>query len=73
MEEDEQTWAGVLIFEIEARFESTSDSPKHIDPDEQGERLRQAIEGAIKSAAAQEQIQIGAVRYAGSRGSKRYG
>jgi hypothetical protein len=71
--ENDQTWEGVLIYEIEARFESTSDRPKHIDPDEQGGWLRQTIEDAIKSIASQAQAQIGGVRYAGSRGSKRYG
>jgi hypothetical protein len=73
MAENDQTWDGVLIFEIEARFESSSDRPKRIDPDEQGGWLRQTIEDALKSVASQEQVHIGAVRYAGSRGSKRYG
>ena len=73
MGEDEQTWEGVLIYEIGARFESTSDRPKHIDPDELGGWLRQTIEDAIKSVASEGQVEIGGVRYAGSRGSKRYG
>ena len=62
MERDDQTWEGVLIYEIEARFESTSDRPKRIDPDEQGGLLRQAIEDAIKSIQSEAQIQIGEVR-----------
>lgn len=73
MEEDEQAWEGVLIYEIEVVFESTADRPQHIDPDEQGGWIRQAIEEAVKSLAQQGQVQIGKVRYAGSRGSKRYG
>lgn len=73
MAEDEQTWEGVLIYEIEATFASTSDRPQHIDPDEQGGRLRQAIEKAVKSLDFQGEVQIGKVRYAGSRGTKRYG
>ncbi len=73
MAEDEQTWEGVLIYEIEAKFESTPDRPKHMDPDEQAGRLREAIAEAIKSVDYQGQVQIGEVRYAGSRGSRRYG
>jgi hypothetical protein len=69
---DDETWDGVLIYEIQAKFVSASDGPKQIDPEAQGERLRGVIEEAIKSVANEREVQIGGVRYAGSRGSKRY-
>ena len=69
---DAQTWEGVLIYEIVARFESTPDRPFHIDPDEQGQKLRGAIEGAIKAVTSQDPVVVGEVRFAGSRGATRY-
>jgi hypothetical protein len=69
---DAQTWEGVLIYEIVARFESTGDRPFHIDPDEQGRKLSAAIGAAIKEVTSQDPVQIGEVRFAGSRGATRY-
>jgi hypothetical protein len=69
---DAQTWEGVLIYEIVARFESTQERPFHIDPDEQGRKLSAAIEAAIKEVTSQDPVQIGEVRFAGSRGATRY-
>jgi hypothetical protein len=73
VDEDEQTWEGVLIYEITAKFVSTPDQPMPTDPDERGNHLRQVIEDAIKTVEHSGGVEIGGVRYAGSRGSKRYG
>jgi hypothetical protein len=67
-----QTWEGVLIYEIGAKFQSTSSEPRVIDPDDLGGRLRQAIEDAVTSFDSHGEIQVAEVRYAGSRGSTRY-
>ena len=71
-EDRPQTWEGVLIYEIGARFQSTSSEPRVIDPDDLGGRLRQAIQSAINSFDSHGEIQVSEVRYAGSRGSTRY-
>jgi hypothetical protein len=71
--DDDRTWSGVLIFEVDARFQSTAQQPRSTDPDQEGTRLRAVIEAALKADAAERQeFEVGAIRYAGSRGSTRY-
>ena len=36
MNEDDRTWSGVLIFEVDARFQSTAEHPRSTDPDTEG-------------------------------------
>lgn len=73
MNEDDRTWSGVLIFEVDARFQSTAENPRSTDPDVEGARLLAVIESALKAdAAGREEFEFGAVRYAGNRGSTRY-
>ncbi len=71
-ENDAQTWEGVLIYEIGAKLRSTTAKPRTLDPDELGERLRSAIEDAVKLFQSHGEVQVAEVRYAGSRGSTRY-
>jgi len=71
--EDDRTWSGVLIFEVDARFQSTAGQPRSTDPDVEGARLLAVIESALKAdAAGRQEFDVGAVRYAGSRGSTKY-
>jgi hypothetical protein len=71
--DDDRTWSGVLIFEVDARFQSTAAAPRSTDPDEEGARLLAVIESALKQDAANRQeFEVGGVRYAGSRGSTHY-
>jgi hypothetical protein len=71
--DDDRTWSGVLIFEVEARFQSTAAQPRSTDPDAEGARILAVIEAALKAdAAARQEFEVGAVRYAGNRGSTRY-
>jgi len=71
--DDDRTWSGVLIFEVDARLQSTAAEPKSTDPDQEGARLLAVIESALKADAAQrEELEVGGVRYAGSRGSTHY-
>jgi hypothetical protein len=71
--QDDRTWSGVLIFEVDARFQSTAEQPRSTDPDVEGTRLLDIIEAALKAdAAGRQQFEVGAVRYAGNRGSTRY-
>ena len=73
MNEDDRTWSGVLIFEVDAKFQSTAAQPRSTDPDLEGARLLALIESALKADAAQrEDFEVRAVRYAGSRGSTHY-
>ena len=72
MNEDDRTWSGVLIFELEAVFQSTAALPRSTDPDEEGNRLREVIEAALKADAARGGIELRSVRYAGARGSTHY-
>ena len=73
MNEDNRTWSGVLIFEVDAKFQSTAEHPRHTDPDEEGAPLLSVIEAALKQdAATRQQFEVGSVRYAGSRGSTKY-
>ena len=73
MSDDDRTWSGVLIFEVDARFTSTAEHPASTDPDGEGTRLLAVIEAALKADAAGRQFDVGGIRYAGSRGSTRYG
>ncbi|HEY7280404.1 MAG TPA: hypothetical protein VID47_02315 [Actinomycetota bacterium] len=73
MGDDDRTWNGVLIFEVDARFVSTSEHPASTDPDAEGTRLLAIIEAALKADAAGRPYDVGGIRYAGSRGSTRYG
>jgi len=71
--EDDRTWSGVMIFEVDATFQSTAEQPRSTDPDAEGARLLAVIESALKADAAERQeFEVGAVRYAGNRGSTRY-
>ena len=73
MNDDDRTWSGVIIFEVDARFQSTAAQPRSTDPDVEGARLLEVIEAALKADAEQRQeFEVGAVRYAGNRGSTRY-
>ena len=72
MSDDDRTWDGVLIFEVDARFTSTSEHPASTDPDAEGPRLLAIIESALKSDAVGRPYDVGGIRYAGSRGSTRY-
>ena len=73
MNDDDRTWTGVLIFEVDARFQSTAGQPRSTDPDLEGARLLAVIESALKADAAERQeFEVAAIRYAGSRGSTRY-
>ena len=73
MNEDNRTWSGVLIFEVDARFQSTAEHPRSTDPDVEGARLLSIIESALKAdAAVRQELEVSAVRYAGSRGSTKY-
>lgn len=69
---DAQTWEGVLIYEIGAKLRSTEAEPRTIDPDRLGDRLRRAIEETVNLFDSQGELQVGEVRFAGSRGSTRY-
>jgi len=71
--DDDRTWSGVIIFEVDARFQSTAAQPRSTDPDVEGARLLAVIEAALKADAEHRQeFEVGAVRYAGNRGSTRY-
>jgi len=71
--EDNRTWSGVLIFEVDARFQSTAETPRSTDPDEEGARLLAVIESALKAdAAVRQEFEVAGIRYAGSRGSTKY-
>jgi hypothetical protein len=70
--EDNRTWEGVLIFEVQAKFQSTAEHPRSTNPDDEGNRLRQVVEDALRSDAARGQFEVGEVRYAGGRGSTHY-
>ena len=73
MNENDRTWSGVIIFEVEAKFQSTAAQPRVTDPDVEGARLLSVIESALKADSEQRQeFEVGAVRYAGSRGSTKY-
>ena len=73
MNDDDRTWSGVLIFEVDARFQSTAEHPRSTDPDVEGARLLAIIESSLKAdAAGRQQFDVGGVRYAGNRGSTRY-
>jgi hypothetical protein len=73
VDDNDRTWSGVLIFEVDAVFQSTAQQPRSTDPDEEGARLLTVIEAALKADAAERQeFEVGAIRYAGSRGSTRY-
>jgi hypothetical protein len=72
MNEDDRTWAGVLIFEVDAKFISTAAQPRSTDADAEGARLLTVIEAALKADAEGRQFEVGGVRYAGARGSTRY-
>ena len=72
MNDDDRTWSGVLIFEVEARFQSTEANPRSTDPDAEGARLLAIIEQALKADAAERQFDVYGIRYAGSRGSTKY-
>lgn len=73
MNDDDRTWEGVLIFEVDAKFQSTSEHPRSTDPDEEGARLLAVVQAALKAdAAGRQEFEVGAVRYAGSRGSTHY-
>jgi hypothetical protein len=52
---------------------STSEHPASTDPDAEGTRLLAIIEAALKADAAGRPYDVGGIRYAGSRGSTRYG
>jgi hypothetical protein len=71
--DDDRTWSGVLIFEVDARFISTSEHPRSTDPDEEGTRLLAIIDSALRADAAGRGLEVAEVRYAGSRGSTKYG
>jgi hypothetical protein len=70
--DDDRTWSGVLIFEVDAKFQSTAEAPRSTDPDEEGARLLAVIEQALKADAVARGFEVGGIRYAGSRGSTRY-
>jgi hypothetical protein len=72
MNEDDRTWQGVLIYEVVAKLKSTADQPRTTDPDDEGVRLQQIVEDALRSEAARGQFEVGEVRYAGARGSTHY-
>ena len=72
MNEDDRTWSGVLIFEVDAKFQSTAAAPRSTDADEEGTRVLAVIESALKADAEARGFEVGGVRYAGSRGSTRY-
>ncbi len=72
MNEDDRTWEGVLIYEVVAKLQSTSNQPMSTDPEQEGARLRQVVEDALRSDAARGQFEVGEVRFAGARGSTRY-
>jgi len=74
LDDNDRTWSGVLIFEVDATFQSTAQDPRSTDPDQEGARILTVIEAALKADAAQRQeFEVGTIRYAGSRGSTRYG
>jgi hypothetical protein len=70
--DDDRTWDGVLIFEVDALLVSTADQPRSTDPDAEGAQLLAIIESALRADAAERRIDVAAIRYAGSRGSTRY-
>ncbi len=72
MNEDDRTWSGVLIYEVDAKFRSTAEHPASTDPDAEGARLLTIIEAALKADSEGRPYEVGAIRYAGSRGSTRY-
>jgi hypothetical protein len=71
--DNDRTWSGVLIFEVDAKFQSTAEHPRSTDPDQEGARLLAVIESALKADAAERQeFEVGAVHYSGNRGSTHY-
>ena len=72
MDDNDRTWNGVLIFEVQAKFQSTAAHPRSTDPDEEGARLLGVIEAALKADAEAREFEVAATRYAGSRGSTHY-